>query len=369
MEDVARVVLALEAHDVAEEVMHFLDRSGQARVVATASDDRQLTEAVRQLEPDVIVAQPGLVDPASVRGPAVLAVETRESISSLRSAVRIGARGYFVWPADRDALVGAAGAALSVPTSATRRAGVVSVHGARGGAGATFVATHLAAALVRAGKECILIDADPLYGDVSAAVGAPTQDVHTMTDLLPLVPELNAGHLADALWTHPSGFSMLPAPGPEGASAVRGTDLGTIVEVAATDADAVVVHLPRAVDELSRAGLTVSDRVLEVLSLDVLSFRAATRALEAFEPLGMRGRVAFVVNRAARSEITPGDVERVFGVPPVGVVPFDRAVGRAQDRGRVLPGRGRIGRSFDRLARAVFEHSDEPSGVEEQGAS
>ena len=42
MENVARVVLALEAHDVVEEVMHFLDRSGRARVVATASDDRQL---------------------------------------------------------------------------------------------------------------------------------------------------------------------------------------------------------------------------------------------------------------------------------------------------------------------------------------
>ena len=57
MEQVARVVLALEANDVAEEVMHFLDRTGSARVVGTAADDRQLTEAVRQLEPDAVVAQ------------------------------------------------------------------------------------------------------------------------------------------------------------------------------------------------------------------------------------------------------------------------------------------------------------------------
>ncbi len=58
MAEVARVVLALEAHDVAEEVMHFLDRSGGARVVGTAADDRQLTEAVRQLDPDAVVAHP-----------------------------------------------------------------------------------------------------------------------------------------------------------------------------------------------------------------------------------------------------------------------------------------------------------------------
>ena len=69
MDQVARVVLALEAPEVAEEVMHFLDRSGRARVVATAGDDRQLAEAVRQLEPDAVVAEPGLLAGASgVRG-------------------------------------------------------------------------------------------------------------------------------------------------------------------------------------------------------------------------------------------------------------------------------------------------------------
>src|SRR2546422_6506555 len=52
MDDVARVILAIGSQEVAEEVLHLLDRSGRARVVATAADDRQLAEAVRQLEPD-----------------------------------------------------------------------------------------------------------------------------------------------------------------------------------------------------------------------------------------------------------------------------------------------------------------------------
>jgi hypothetical protein len=47
MEEVARIVLALETPDVAEEVMHFLDRTGRARVVGTAADAAQLAEAVR----------------------------------------------------------------------------------------------------------------------------------------------------------------------------------------------------------------------------------------------------------------------------------------------------------------------------------
>ncbi len=81
MDDVATVILGLEEHDVAEEVMHFLDRSGRARVVATAGDGRQLAEAIRQLEPDAVVAQPSVAAGTSLHGSALLALETRESVA------------------------------------------------------------------------------------------------------------------------------------------------------------------------------------------------------------------------------------------------------------------------------------------------
>ena len=150
MEDVARVVLAMEQHDVAEEVMHFLDRSGHARVVATAADDRQLREAMRQLEPDAVIGQPSLLADVSRTRP-FLAVDTRETVGALRAAIRAGADGFFVWPADREALSIAAAATRAGPAALERRANVVAVHAARGGAGATFVATHLARAFARPG--------------------------------------------------------------------------------------------------------------------------------------------------------------------------------------------------------------------------
>ena len=151
MDQVARVILALEAPEVAEEVMHVLDRSGRARVVATAGDDRQLAEAVRQLEPDVVVAEPGLLSGAKACG-VVLAIDVRESVSSLRMAIRAGAAGYFLWPKERDHLLVAAAAAVRRAQQAARRGAVVAVHGGRGGAGVTFVATHLAAAFARRGS-------------------------------------------------------------------------------------------------------------------------------------------------------------------------------------------------------------------------
>jgi pilus assembly protein CpaE len=348
VDEVTRVVLGLEEHDVAEEVMHFLDRSGRARVVATAGDGRQLSEAIRQLEPDAVVAQPELARLAALNGSALLALDTRESVAGLRAAIEAGARGFYVWPAEREELVGAAVAARTLPAARERRARVVAVHAPRGGAGATFVATHLAAAFARRELQTAIVDLDLAFADVSAALGAG-DDARTVAQLAPIAGE--EASLMDALWTHPDGFRAALAPRPEELS-IEPRDVQEVVTTLASEADTLILHLPRVPDELARWAFGFADRVVMVLSLDVLSFRAATRALAS---LGDDERVGFVVNRASRAEVTPGDVERVFGRSPLAVVPFDRAVTPAQDHGRLLPRRGRIGRTFDRLAARCLE--------------
>ena len=273
MEDVARVILGLGEHDVAEEVMHFLDRSGRARVVATAGDGRQLAEAVRQLEPDVVVAQPSVAAGAAWDGGALLVLDTRESVASLRAAIAAGARGYYVWPGEREALAGAAADARTLPAARERRAHVVAVHGPRGGAGATFVATHLAAAFARRGLRTAVVDLDLCFGDLDAVLGAG-DGARTFADLAPIAME---AALADAAWTHPEGFRAVFAPPPE--DEVDPRDAQSVAAALAAEEEVVVLHLPRAPDGLARWAFGFADRVIEVLALDVLSFRAATRAL------------------------------------------------------------------------------------------
>jgi len=355
MDQVARVVVALEAPDVAEEVMHFLDRSGRARVVATAGDDRQLAEAVRQLEPDAVVAEPGMLGGAKASG-VVLALDVRESVSSLRTAIRAGAAGYFLWPAEREDLVVAAAAAVRRAQRTARRGTVLAVHGGRGGAGVTFVATHLAAAFARRGS-AILIDADPVFGDVAQALGAPTgedaEPIHTFADAAALGDDLGPEQLKNALWRHESGIDVLLPPPPEEAARLGPGELGIVTDAAAGVVDVVVLHLPRALGAMTLAAAETADRLIEILTLDVVSFRASSRVLEACAPLHLEGRVGFVVNKAGRSEITPGDVQRVFGEPALATIPLDRAVRSARERNRLLPAKSRMARRFDRLADAL----------------
>lgn len=346
MDDVARVVLAMTAPEVAEEVLHFLDRSGRARVVATANDGAQLAEAVAQLEPHAVVAEPQLVVAGAVGAP-VLALAPRETVASLRAAVHAGARGFFLWPAEREGLLdgieaarGAAGRVLA------KRATVVAVHAARGGAGCTFVATHLAQAFGRSGASCVLIDLDRDYADLTQALGAEGDaGLRTIADLVPVADELSTAHLDDVVRS-----GTLFGPPADAWGSVGDGLLHRVVEVAASNADVVVLHLPRALVPITRWAFEAADRALHVVTLDVLAFRATSRAIDL---LAAKGPAAIVVNRAARAEITPADVRRVYGADPLAVIASDAAVPRAQDHGRLLAPKGRIGRTFDRLAEAL----------------
>ena len=349
MDDVARVVLAVGSQEVAEEVLHFLDRSGRARVVATAADDRQLSEAIRQLEPDVVVAEPTIAI-ASVGSATLLTLAMRESVASLRVAVAVGADGFYVWPQEREGLlahVTSIAAARRVPE---RRATVVAVHAARGGAGCTFVAAQVAQAFARRGLACLLLECDMTYADLTQALGFADAELRSLTDLVPVSGELGVEHLGGIRTRHDAGFDVVLGPTKAGWTTVDDGILRTVVGLAAASTDVLVLHLPRELSATTRWCLDQADRVVEVLTLDVLSFRAASRALEELSPLSLGSRVAFVVNRATRSEITPGDVRRVFDEDPVAVVPADPSVPRLQDHGKLAPPRGRLGRAFDRLA-------------------
>jgi pilus assembly protein CpaE len=233
-----------------------------------------------------------------------------------------------------------------------KRALTVAVYGPRGGAGTTFVATHLTASLARAGQDAVVVDLDPVFGDLTAALGVPPDPApRTVADLARVANELGPHHLEEALWRHPAGFRALLAPTDVlMAPTIGSPHFSAAVAVLSTSVDAVVLHGPRHLSGSTTTALEMADHILLVLSLDVLAFRAAKRALEVFEAAGLAGRCELVVNRAARGEIAPSDVERVFGSPAAAVLRSDRAVGRAQDRGALLSPRNATAKALDRLA-------------------
>jgi Flp pilus assembly CpaE family ATPase len=353
VEEPARIVLGVDGEELADEVMQFLDRTGRVRVVGTAFDAPTLAHAVAQESPDAVVGSPDLVRSAgTLNGSAFFALATTESVAILRGAVDLGARAFFVWPAERDRLREATTRLATGRTPAfTTAASVFAVLGPRGGAGVTFVSTHLAAAFVRESRHTVLVDMDPWFGDVAGALGVPTDPPpRTLNDLVSVAPDVSVAHVRDVLWLHQDGLEVLLAPHADGDVDLHPLYRSAIHALAGT-CDVIVLHLPRTLDALTRVALELADRVLLVTTLDVLGFRAARRAMDSMDE---GARIDVVVNRATRSEIAPADVERVFGKPALAVIPADRRVRKAQDRGRLIGAKGPAPRAISRLATTLL---------------
>jgi CO dehydrogenase nickel-insertion accessory protein CooC1 len=358
MEQQTRVVLAVEAPEVLDEILHFLDRTGSVRVVATAADERQIVEATIQLEPDLVIAEPRLTPHVPSSTPCI-AIASRESVAALRAAIGAGVRAFTVWPTERDDLLRHVRAFATPARVFDRSARVIAVHASRGGAGCTFVATHLARAIGDLGRSVVILDVDPYGGDVETALGIPdgADGLHPISALVEVVDEITPAAFREALFRHESGFGVVTAAPPDAEAPTDGS-VQRLIELAAAASDAVILHTGSGLDPITRRCLSSADVILEVLSLDVLAFRAAVRTGARLSNEHLDDRMWFVVDRATRGEVVPTDVERVFGTPARAVIPADAAVPRLQVHGRLLSARSRAARAVARLAALVMADTE-----------
>jgi pilus assembly protein CpaE len=355
----ASVVLGMEDSALQEEVLHFLERVPGVRVVGAAVDGLGAARQVRDRGADAAVVSPEVLHSAGLDGASVMVVSNRETTAALRAALRAGARGFYLWPEERETLARDAERSARPRRAEPAESGrVVAVFGPRGGAGVTFVATNLAAACVDRGADTVLADLDAFYADVTVALGIAGDGIPTIADLAPVADELGEDHLERALHRHPRGFRVLLGPH-------RPLDVGldpqvvvAVVRLLSSRHDLVLLHLPRALDEGTRAGLEEADVVLMVVTLDVLALRDARRALDVLRGIGVEGRCRLILNRAGRGEVIPADAERALGLSPAAVIREDRAVARAQDRGELVAGRSTpAARRLAVLARLLLEEA------------
>ncbi|HEX9236957.1 MAG TPA: hypothetical protein VF972_11825 [Actinomycetota bacterium] len=353
------VVIGIRQPGLRQEVLDFLGRDPRLDIAGSAlpggpAGPLPLTD-VQVLCPSAAAAfappQPG--QPA----PTTLIVTQEVSVATLRTAIRVGAKAVFQWPEERDDLAHAAAGARSwTADRGPARGQVVAVAGARGGSGATFLATHLAAAFATGANRTVLVDADPIHSDVTAALGIlPGDQVRTIADLLPVLPELSPDHLTDVLFQHPGGFSILLGPG-EPDESVRPGVYRAAIALLALEYDPVIVHLARPGDPSARAIASMADVLLLVTALDLLSLFGARRVMAALGVDHGADRWIPVVNRAGRSPLGRADVERILGIRPRLSIRADSRVPRAQGRGALVPAGSRgAARDVRRVADALVE--------------
>jgi Flp pilus assembly CpaE family ATPase len=355
----SRVLLAIRDLGLHQEVLDFLERDPRVIVVGAVDRPEGLFALASANHPEALIVCPGIArdmrhPAASGRIQQLFVVAEDMTVPVLREAIEAGAKGVFAWPDERDELALSIRSATSTAQLGSPEHGrVIAVLGSRGGSGTTFVASHLAAAFADEGRRCVLVDLDAGFADVSVALGVePGDRRRTIEDLIPVMDEMTMEHIQDALYHHERGIDVLLAPMEQD----RGQEIPValsiaVVELLAVHRDMVVLHLPRALCDLARKACSVSDVIVLLVASDLFSMHAARRALSTLRLIDRSERCRVVINPVGRPTADRREVEHVLGIRPCASIRFDPAVGRAQERGRLLPAGGkRAARDIRRLA-------------------
>lgn len=344
---------------------------GQAQAIRTFIDWRSARQDLGKARPGVaVIGLPerdgreayDLVRELTGRGTPVVVQAARKDPDLILAAMRAGAREFFV--SGEEQQVARAVQGLLESSGEMRLATITAVLPAKGGMGATVLATHLAGALHRRGKRVCLGDLDLELGDVLTFLDMPGR--YSLADVAANTRRLDRELLDASVPRHGSGVWVL-SQSEKMADADRLGVEGTtqVLRFLRHHYDHLVLDGLRDFGDITLAALDLADRILLVVTQEVPAVRNAQRCAEILHQIGYdEKRIAVVVNRyARRSSITVPVIEDTLKLPVQATVSNDfPRLSRAINRGVLLwdeAPRSPVARDVDALAEALSKDPDE----------
>jgi pilus assembly protein CpaE len=178
---------------------------------------------------------------------------------------------------------------------------VVTLMGAKGGAGVTSLALHLALNLVRRQQKVLLVDQHPALGDLAMCLGLGRHQ-YSFYELVHNMDRLDADLLQGFLLQHPSGLHVLDSP--EAIHAFANTPSDAIEHTLAFLAENyqfVIVDCPPGLSEDTCAVIRQSDRLVIVITPELPAIHNAIRSIQYLTSLHYPDEnVDIVLNRYSR---------------------------------------------------------------------
>jgi pilus assembly protein CpaE len=238
---------------------------------------------------------------------SVVVVDSDYSADAVIAMVRAGAVELLRWPLDAGALA----AAFETVQRARRRtpptgpAGdIIAVFSAKGGLGATTVASNVAVLLAQreSGGTTLLVELDGRPSDVTTLLNLRAR--YSVLDAFRNVERLDESFLRGLVTRHQSGLWVLPGPARFEPFTATGEQVRHALGVVRSHFDHVVLDLRHEPDAATVAALATADTVLFLTSLNVAALRAGAAALATLrDGAGLDlGQVRVLVMRAGAPE-------------------------------------------------------------------
>ncbi len=196
----------------------------------------------------------------------------------------------------------------------TAPAPIYAVFNPKGGVGKTTIATNLAAVLqTRRGMRVLLLDADTVTGHVGLSLGMATgrSAAESWVD-----EDAGYGHetLLDLSEQHSSGIRVAAlSTNPLSHAALKPERVADAITEARHSFEAIVVDLHPSYSEVNLAVFAIADRILVPVTPDLPAMRAAIQLKDVAIEIGVRDRLAMIINRA-NSGVTVADMEETVGL-------------------------------------------------------
>jgi MinD-like ATPase involved in chromosome partitioning or flagellar assembly len=200
------------------------------------------------------------------------------------------------------------------PLDASSEGSVLVVFNPKGGVGKTTLATNLGAAIQGRDLRVLLIDGDTVTGHILTSLGI--EGAATVTDAWTDEAEYHEAALpfAQLAAEHTTGMRVLALTNsPLAVEVLDPERIAAAIEATRRSFDIIIVDLHPSYSALNRAFFSAADRIIVPVTPDVPALRAAIQLREVAEDLGIRDRLAMVVNRA-NSGLSIDDIERTVGM-------------------------------------------------------
>lgn len=255
---------------------------------------------------------------------AVILLCSTHTPEFLINSMRAGVREVLPSPVTAPALEAAVGrAAAKLKRAPIRKVGkILAFMPCKGGAGATFLATNLGWELAET-KSVLLIDLNLQFGDALSFIHdgkAPS----TLADVAKNISRLDASLLAASAVRVAPNYSILAAPEDLAhAMEVKPEHIDTILGLAVTQYDFVILDVPRSLDTVAIKALDRAWRIFPVLQSGLPDLRNAGKLLGAFKSLGYpQDKTEMIVNRFDKaSDIGLDRIQRSLGSVQLNTVP------------------------------------------------
>jgi len=258
------------------------------------------------------------------RPPMIVTAEDGDA-QTMRLAMQAGSRDFLPGALNAEDLIASIDrAAAQTPRSADEHtSSLIGVVNAKGGSGATFVASNLAYIMTSVSKRSTaLMSLDMQFESLAPYFDATLK--HGLMEVLEAAQDLDAVALDAYMTQHGSGLRLLAAR-PETSferAKDRSAELGMLLDKMTGQYQCVLVDMPRRVDSYTRIVLERATRIVLVVQQTLSHLRDAKRMMQIFTDHGVsRDQVLVVVNRFEKNSlIGMDDVQRALhGVEVVGI--------------------------------------------------